>query len=198
MQAKLQQVKSELRRRKRDPVPDVGEWLKSVVSGHFRYFGVPGNGHALAHFRFTVSNLWYYVLRRRSQKGCVLWERLIRRWLLRPISAISIPSAVCASLVEARAARTDLGGGYGESRIPTATTILPLRSTAKLPIVWTRLRIAPARAPMVMHWLSSPAQVSPAALQAAVPCESADWEPRQLNEKVAAQVNSRHSLRPPP
>ncbi len=171
MQAKLQQVKSELRRRKRDPVPDVGEWLKSVVSGHFRYFGVPGNGHALAHFRFTVSNLWYYVLRRRSQKGCVLWERLIRRWLLRPISAISIPSAVCASLVEARAARTDLGGGYGESRIPTATTILPLRSTAKLPIVWTRLRIAPARAPMVMHWLSSPAQVSPAALQAAVPLD---------------------------
>jgi len=84
MQAKLQQVKIELRRRMHDPVPEVGEWLKSVVSGHFRYFGVPGNRHALAHFRFTVSNPWYEVLRRRSQKGRVLWERmtrLIRRWL---------------------------------------------------------------------------------------------------------------------
>ncbi len=84
MQAKLQQVKIELRRRMHDPVPEVGGWLKSVVSGHFRYFGVPGNGHALAHFRFTVSNLWYHVLRRRSQKGRILWERmnrLIRRWL---------------------------------------------------------------------------------------------------------------------
>ena len=31
------------------------KWLKSVVGGHFRYFGVPGNRYALAHFRFTVS-----------------------------------------------------------------------------------------------------------------------------------------------
>jgi len=84
MQAKLQQVKIELRRRMHDPVPEVGEWLKSVVSGHIRYFGVPGNGHALAHFRFTVSNLWHRTLCRRSQHGRVLWERmnrLIRRWL---------------------------------------------------------------------------------------------------------------------
>jgi RNA-directed DNA polymerase len=43
MQAKLQQVKIELRRRMHDPVPEVGKWLKSVVGGHFRYFGVPGN-----------------------------------------------------------------------------------------------------------------------------------------------------------
>jgi RNA-directed DNA polymerase len=84
MQAKLQQVKIELRRRMHDPIPEVGAWLQSVVSGHFRYFGVPGNRHALAHFRFTVSNLWHHVLGRRSQKGRVLWERmqrLIRRWL---------------------------------------------------------------------------------------------------------------------
>jgi hypothetical protein len=84
MQAKLQQVKIELRRRMHDPIPEVGEWLKSVVGGHIRYFGVPGNRYALAHFRFTVSNLWYHVLRRRSQNGRVLWERmqrLIRRWL---------------------------------------------------------------------------------------------------------------------
>jgi RNA-directed DNA polymerase len=84
MQAKLQEVKTELRRRMHDPVPEVGEWLKSVVGGHIRYFGVPGNRYALAHFRLTVSRLWHHVLKRRSQKGRVQWERmqrLIRRWL---------------------------------------------------------------------------------------------------------------------
>jgi RNA-directed DNA polymerase len=84
MQAKLQQVKIELRRRMHDPVPEVGAWLKSVVGGHIRYFGVPGNRYALAHFRFTVSHLWHHVLERRSQKGRVQWERmqrLIHRWL---------------------------------------------------------------------------------------------------------------------
>jgi group II intron reverse transcriptase/maturase len=84
MQAKLQEVKAELRRRMHDPVPEVGAWLKSVVGGHFRYFGVPGNGHAMNYFRFTVSNLWHRALCRRSQHGRVKWDRmtrLIRRWL---------------------------------------------------------------------------------------------------------------------
>jgi group II intron reverse transcriptase/maturase len=84
MQAKLQEVKTELRRRMHDPAPEVGEWLKSVVGGHIRYFGVPGNRYALAHFRLTVSRLWHHVLKRRSQKGRVQWERmqrLIQRWL---------------------------------------------------------------------------------------------------------------------
>ena len=49
-----------------------------------------------------------------------------------PISAILIPRAVCASLPEARAecgksARPDPCGGYGVIRIPTATTVHPLR-----------------------------------------------------------------------
>ena len=45
---------------------------------HIRYFGVPGNRYALAHFRFTVSHLWHHVLERRSQKGRVQWERMQR------------------------------------------------------------------------------------------------------------------------
>jgi hypothetical protein len=64
------------------------------------------NRYALAHFRFTVSHSWHRALERRSRKGRVQWERmqqLIRRWLPRPISAILIPRAVCASPPEARA-----------------------------------------------------------------------------------------------
>ncbi|MDR3714292.1 MAG: hypothetical protein P4L51_15855, partial [Puia sp.] len=53
---------------------------------------------------------------------------------LRPISAILIPRAVCASPPEARAgcgksARPDLCGGYGEIRIPTATTFIRCASS---------------------------------------------------------------------
>ncbi|HTP56819.1 MAG TPA: group II intron reverse transcriptase/maturase [Candidatus Paceibacterota bacterium] len=84
MQAKLQAVKTELRQRRHDPVPEVGAWLKTVVGGHLRYFGVPRNRYALAHFRFTVGKLWHRVLASRSQRGRVPWERmkrLINHWL---------------------------------------------------------------------------------------------------------------------
>jgi hypothetical protein len=82
--AKLREVKTELRRRMHDPIPEVGAWLKSVVGGHIRYYGVPGNRYALAHFRFTAGTFWHRMLQRRSQTGRVQWERMKRvidRWL---------------------------------------------------------------------------------------------------------------------
>jgi group II intron reverse transcriptase/maturase len=84
LQAKLKQVKHQLRRRMHDPVPEVGSWLRSVVEGHVRYYGVPMNGPAISLFRFQVGRLWYRTLRRRSQKTRLNWERmrrLIDRWL---------------------------------------------------------------------------------------------------------------------
>src|SRR6202049_3595993 len=54
LQAKLTEVKAELRRRLHDPIPAVGTWLRSVVGGHLRYYGVPMNGPALHRFRFQV------------------------------------------------------------------------------------------------------------------------------------------------
>jgi RNA-directed DNA polymerase len=84
MRAKLSEVKIELRRRMHHPVPEVGKWLKSVVAGHFRYYGVPNNGHRLYIFRFQVGRYWCHVLRRRSHKTNLTWERmyrLIEQWL---------------------------------------------------------------------------------------------------------------------
>jgi group II intron reverse transcriptase/maturase len=84
LQAKLSEVKAELRRRLHDPIPVVGTWLRSVVGGHIRYYGVPMNSHALHVFRFQVGRLWHRALSRRSQNGRVLWHRmrrLIDRWL---------------------------------------------------------------------------------------------------------------------
>jgi hypothetical protein len=87
LQAKLGEVTTELKRRMHDPVPEVGKWLRSVVGGHIRYYGVPMNGPALALFRFEVGWRWHRVLSRRSQTGRVLWDRmrrLIDRWLPAP------------------------------------------------------------------------------------------------------------------
>lgn len=67
LQAKLNEVKTELRRRMHDPIPKVGQWLRSVVSGHFRYYGVPMNAPALHIFRFQTGWLWHRALSRRSQ-----------------------------------------------------------------------------------------------------------------------------------
>jgi RNA-directed DNA polymerase len=84
MQAKLGEVKAELRRRMHDPIPEVGQWLRSVVGGHFRYYGVPMNRPALQTFRSQVGWHWYRTLSRRSQNGRLPLDRLRRlvaRWL---------------------------------------------------------------------------------------------------------------------
>ena len=67
-----------------EPIPEVGQWLRSVVGGHMRYFGVPMNGPALHIFWVQVGRLWERTLSRRSQNGRVTWDRmrrLIGRWL---------------------------------------------------------------------------------------------------------------------
>jgi len=85
MRAKLQEIKTQLRRRMHDTVVDVGGWLRSVVQGWFNYHAIPGNIRCLGEFHTQVQRLWRRVLLRRSQKGRVwTWERiqrLTRRWL---------------------------------------------------------------------------------------------------------------------
>src|ERR1700758_2737851 len=92
LQAKLNAVKAELRRRMHEPIPEQGKWLQAVVRGHIRYYGVPMNRSALWIFRFQVGRLWQRALSRRSQNGRVLWDRmrrLINRWL--PVPTVCHP-----------------------------------------------------------------------------------------------------------
>lgn len=87
MQAKLKEIKLELKKRLHDPIPKVGQWLQAVVRGHFQYYGVPTNKAALGSFWLQVGRLWRQALSRRSQKGRITWKRtmrLIRSWLPRP------------------------------------------------------------------------------------------------------------------
>lgn len=82
--AKLGEIKAELRRRRHQPVPEQGAWLRSVLLGHYRYYGVPLNIKALQRFQFEVTRLWQRSLSRRSQKGGVTWKRMQRlrsKWI---------------------------------------------------------------------------------------------------------------------
>jgi RNA-directed DNA polymerase len=85
LRAKLKAVREELMRRRHEPVPVLGKWLRSVVQGHLNYFAVPGNMKAVNAFRTEIVKAWYFALRRRSQKARNLrWERiqrLVRTWI---------------------------------------------------------------------------------------------------------------------
>jgi RNA-directed DNA polymerase len=79
LRAKIKEVRKEIMRRRHEPVPEQGKWLRSVVQGHFNYFGVPGNSWALDTFRNEINRAWRAALRRRSHKPRNLaWSRLKR------------------------------------------------------------------------------------------------------------------------
>ena len=83
MRAKLREIKLELRRRMHHPIPEVGQWLRSVLTGHFRYFAVPRNQRKLSAFKYQVYCLWFRTLRRRSQRHRISGDRMNRltaRW----------------------------------------------------------------------------------------------------------------------
>ncbi|HWE07363.1 MAG TPA: group II intron reverse transcriptase/maturase, partial [Rhizomicrobium sp.] len=87
VQAKLKEIKKELRRRMHGPIREQAEWLKQVVSGYFQYHAVPTNVRALVAFRYHVTDLWRRTLRRRGQKHRMTWGqigKLADHWLPKP------------------------------------------------------------------------------------------------------------------
>jgi hypothetical protein len=129
VQAKLQAVKAELRRRRHHPIPVQGRWLRNVVQGHAAYFAVPGNTKRVAAYSHQLTRLWFKALRRRSQHTRINWERMARIKIdgYRR-SRRSIPFQKCASQPEPETgaqcgnpARWDLCGGPLARAVPTAT-----------------------------------------------------------------------------
>ena len=84
---KVRQIKEELYRRRHQPIPKIGRWLRTVLQGHYRYYAVPHNIRRLGSFRHHVLRAWLRALRRRGQKERTSWERitrLARHWLPTP------------------------------------------------------------------------------------------------------------------
>ena len=81
---KIAELKITMRKRLHWSIPDLGKWLKSVIIGHCRYYGVPWNGKSLTRFRSEIIRMWLKSLRRRSQKHRITWKRMYRlakNWL---------------------------------------------------------------------------------------------------------------------
>jgi group II intron reverse transcriptase/maturase len=104
-QAKLREVKLELRQRLHDPIPEQGAYLRSVIVGHTRYYGVPRNGPSLTAFHAALGRLWRVTLMRRSQTAFVSWERmrrLLARWLPVPHICHPYPNQRLAFLTQGK------------------------------------------------------------------------------------------------
>lgn len=87
MRAALDEVKTQLRRRRNDSIADQGRWLRSLVTGYFAYLAVPTNTQSIGAYRHHVLDLWRRWLRRRSQKDRTTWARMDRlapEWLPPP------------------------------------------------------------------------------------------------------------------
>ena len=75
MRASLKALRQTLNRRKHEPIPVIGKWLRRVVKGYFNYHAVPGNDRRLSAFRRDVARAWLRALRRRGQHGRMTWAR---------------------------------------------------------------------------------------------------------------------------
>jgi RNA-directed DNA polymerase len=103
--AKLRALKQELRRRMHHGVGDVGEWLASVLRGHYRYYGVPRNVRMLNRFRDAVRRLWHRALNRRSQKANTTdsrMSRLVAQWFPPPRICHPYPAARLAVIIQGK------------------------------------------------------------------------------------------------
>ena len=90
MAAKLKEIRAQLRKRMHARTPGTVTWLQQVVRGFFQYHAVPGNGARMGAFRNEVLRSWLWVLRRRSQRQRMTWERLKARLdpLLPPVQVL--------------------------------------------------------------------------------------------------------------
>lgn len=75
MTAKLKEIRQKLRMRLHRSTQDTVGWLQSVVRGYFQYHAVPRNEERLKAFRHEVLRMWWWQLRRRSQRCRWSWGR---------------------------------------------------------------------------------------------------------------------------
>jgi RNA-directed DNA polymerase len=61
-----------------DDVEEQHRAISQKLRGHYAYFGVTGNNDALARIWYETTAIWRKWLSRRSQKGRLTWEKMLR------------------------------------------------------------------------------------------------------------------------
>lgn len=83
----IQRVREWCARNRHLPITDQHRTLSQKLRGHYAYFGITGNGEAIARFAFEVRRAWRFWLERRSQRGKMSWDRfngILKRFPLPP------------------------------------------------------------------------------------------------------------------
>ena len=80
LKAKKQTVKAWLRTRLTKPVARTMELINLSLAGHYNYYGVNGNFHAIQTFWKYVKYATYRMLNRRDQKGKFRYSKFLRVW----------------------------------------------------------------------------------------------------------------------
>lgn len=82
---KLARIREELKKRRHQSPKWQHEWLSAVLRGHYAYYAVPTNLHALQSHRREIENAWLRQLERRSQRARLGAERRKRLLLKYPL-----------------------------------------------------------------------------------------------------------------
>jgi len=83
----LQRVSQWCRAHLHDKIAKQHEHLVRMLRGHYGYFGITGNAHALSAFLYEVRRVWQKWLHRRTGRGAMPWPRfarLLKRYPLPP------------------------------------------------------------------------------------------------------------------
>ena len=83
-----------------DALTDQHRTLSQKLRGHFAYYGITGNAHALNRFRRGAIGLWRRWLGRRHRGGEVPWERMYRL-----LERYALPPAIVVHSVYRHAAK---------------------------------------------------------------------------------------------
>jgi hypothetical protein len=74
LQRSLAHLRDLIRRIRHVPVQDQVNNLNQVLRGHYAYYGIAGNFHAVQRVHRAVERYWYKMLCSRSRKGRISWE----------------------------------------------------------------------------------------------------------------------------
>ena len=80
LKLKKQTVKTWLRTRLTKPVAETMMLINLSLAGHYNYYGVSGNFHAIQTFWKYVKYATYRMLNRRDQKGKFRYRKFLRVW----------------------------------------------------------------------------------------------------------------------
>ena len=70
----LKAINERCRLMRHDPIREQQRRLSAMLKGHYGYFGITGNGHALRVVHHQVERFWHKWLCRRSRKSHIPWR----------------------------------------------------------------------------------------------------------------------------